>query len=478
MQWTGIPVSVGIAATKTLAKVANHRAKKDPACQGVCVMLDDAAIDAELARLPLTEIWGIAGRLSRRLEDLGITTPLQLKQTDPRFIRERFSVTLERTGRELRGIPCIALEHAPADRKSVMASRSFGKPVTVRHELEEAVASYATRAAEKMRRQNLAVGRLMVFVQTNVFRPQDAQYSREQMVRLPVATADTGKIVRAARLGLNAIWRDGFRYKKAGVMLLDLVPAGRVQGGLFDAPDTPQSQARMRALDTSTAASAAIPSPTPRPASHAHGRCSAAAFHRGSAHAGPNCSTSETGRPGRTLTMCGRFTQHYTWEEVHDFLSVFGPPQNLQPHYNIAPTDTVDVIRLGERAASWCRCAGALFPAGGRRRRRKCPPHSTRAPNPSPRNRCSATPSSAAASSRPAGFTNGRARRGPNSRISSPRPTARRCSLSPVFGIAGSIPPASKSCPARSSSPAPAPGWRPITTACRYCWRKRFRCLA
>jgi DNA polymerase V len=249
LQWTGIPVSVGIAATKTLAKVANHRAKKDPACEGICVMLDDAAIDAELARLPLTEIWGIAGRLSRRLEDLGITTPLQLKQTDPRFIRERFSVTLERTGRELRGIPCIALEHAPADRKSVMASRSFGKPVTVRHELEEAIASYATRAAEKMRRQNLAVGRLMVFVQTNVFRSQDGQYSREQMVRLPVATADTSKIVRAARLGLNAIWRDGFRYKKAGVMLLDLVTTSRVQGGLFDAPDTSRSQARMRALD-------------------------------------------------------------------------------------------------------------------------------------------------------------------------------------------------------------------------------------
>jgi DNA polymerase V len=234
MQWTGIPVSVGIAATKTLAKVANHRAKKDPACQGVCVMLDDVAIDAELARLPLTDIWGIAGRLSRRLVDIGITTPLELKQADARFIRERFSVTLERTALELRGIPCIALEDAPASRKSVMASRSFGRLVTARREMEEAVASYASRAAEKMRRQNLAVGRLMVFVQTNPFRAQDAQYAREQTVQLPVATADTGKIVRAARLGLNAIWRDGFQYKKAGVMLLDLARAGQVQGGLFD----------------------------------------------------------------------------------------------------------------------------------------------------------------------------------------------------------------------------------------------------
>jgi DNA polymerase V len=150
MQWTGIPVSVGIAATKTLAKVANHRAKKDPACQGVCVMLDDAAIDAELARLPLTDIWGIAGRLGRRLADIGITTPLALKQADARFIRERFSVTLERTALELRGMPCIALEDAPASRKSVMASRSFGRLVTARREMEEAVASYAARAAAKI----------------------------------------------------------------------------------------------------------------------------------------------------------------------------------------------------------------------------------------------------------------------------------------------------------------------------------------
>jgi DNA polymerase V len=249
LQWTGIPVSVGIAATKTLAKVANHRAKKDPAYGGVCVMLDEAAIDAELGRLPLTDIWGIAGRLARRLSDLGITTPLALKQTDARFVRERFSVTLERTVRELQGIPCIAIEDAPPDRKTVMASRSFGRLVTVRHEMDEAVASYATRAAEKMRRQNLAAGRVMVFVQTNPFRPQDAQYSGERMVSLPVATAETGRIISAAHRGLNAIWRDGFHYKKAGVMLLDLVRAGDVQAGLFNQPDSAGSKARMRAVD-------------------------------------------------------------------------------------------------------------------------------------------------------------------------------------------------------------------------------------
>ena len=247
LQWTGIPVSVGIAVTKTLAKVANHRAKKDQACAGVCVMLDDAAIDAELGRLPLTDIWGIAGRLAHRLQAIGIATPLALKQTDARFIRERFSVTLERTVRELQGTPCIALEEAPPDRKTIMASRSFGRMVTERREMEEA---YATRAAEKMRRQQLAAGRVMVFVQTNPFRPQDAQYARERMLALPVATADTGTIIGAAHHALGAIWRPGFHYKKAGAMLLDLVKADRVQAALFDHPDDPRSQARMRALDT------------------------------------------------------------------------------------------------------------------------------------------------------------------------------------------------------------------------------------
>jgi DNA polymerase V len=196
------------------------------------------------------DIWGIAGRLARRLTDLGITSPLALKQTDACFIRERFSVTLERTLRELQGIPCIELEDAPPDRKTIMASRSFGRIVTERREMEEAVASYAGRAAEKMRRQQLAAGRLLVFVQTNAFRPQDRQYARERMVTLAVATADTGRIIAAAVKGLSAIWRPGFNYKKAGVMLLDLVKADQVQRSLFDQPDTPQSQARMRAVDT------------------------------------------------------------------------------------------------------------------------------------------------------------------------------------------------------------------------------------
>jgi DNA polymerase V len=249
LQWTGIPVSVGIAPTKTLAKVANRRAKKDARTGGVFVLADDAAIDAELAALEMTDLWGVADRIASRLATIGITSPLALKQTNPRFIRERFNVVVERLVLELRGVPCISLEEAPPDRKSIMASRSFGRTVQARTELEEAVAAYTSRAAEKLRGQGLAANRITVFAHTNRFQPNEPQYAAQQPVTLPVATADTGKLIAAAKRGLGVIYRSGYHYKKAGIMLLDLVPAVSVQGALFDRPDTPRSQTRMRAVD-------------------------------------------------------------------------------------------------------------------------------------------------------------------------------------------------------------------------------------
>jgi DNA polymerase V len=156
---------------------------------------------------------------------------------------------MERMIYELRGIPCLPFEEVVPDRKNIMCSRSFGKSVQTRAEMEEAVSTYAARAAEKMRRQKLAAPSLMVFLETNSFRPQDAQYHPSQTVTLPVPSADTAKIIRAALSGLAVIWRDGYRYKKAGVMLLDLIPAATVQGALFDRPDDARSQARMQTMD-------------------------------------------------------------------------------------------------------------------------------------------------------------------------------------------------------------------------------------
>jgi DNA polymerase V len=249
LRWTGIPVSVGIAPTKILAKVANRFAKKDAAAGGVMILADEKAQDAALERMELTDLWGVAGRIARRLNEIGIRSPLDLKRADPRFIRQRFSVVMERMVHELRGVACMPLEEIVPDRKNIMCSRSFGRPIEARPEMEEAVSTYAARAAEKMRRQKLAAPSLMVFLETNSFRPQDAQYHASRILSLPVASADTGKIIRAALAGLSAMWREGFRYKKAGVMLLDLLPASKVQSGLFDRPDDPRSTARMRTID-------------------------------------------------------------------------------------------------------------------------------------------------------------------------------------------------------------------------------------
>jgi DNA polymerase V len=248
-QWTGIPVSVGIAPTKTLAKVANRLAKKDADAGGVRLLLGEQSQRDALGRLELTDLWGIAGRLAERLRAIGIMTPLELRDADSRLIRERFSVVLERMVLELRGIACLGLEEVTPDRKSLVASRSFGRPVETRHELEEAVSVYTARAAEKMRRQNLATASIAIWIQTNSFKPGERQYSASKAVRLPVATADTGKLIAAATAGLGIIFKSGYRYKKAGVTFLDLVAADRVQGGLFDRPDDARSIRRMRALD-------------------------------------------------------------------------------------------------------------------------------------------------------------------------------------------------------------------------------------
>lgn len=249
IQWTGIPVSVGIGPTKTLAKLANRLAKKSPETGGVLALLTASEQEAALERVELTDLWGVAGRMAARLAAIGIKTPLDLRRADGKFVRMHTSVVMERMVYELQGFPCISLEDAPPDRKMIIASRSFGQKVSKRHEMEEAVTTFMMRATEKLRRQDLACGRLAVFVRTDEHRPRDPQYAAERAYNMPVATADTGKLNRGALIALDSLWRAGFDYKKAGVMLVDLVPAATVQGGLFDRPDDERSQARMKALD-------------------------------------------------------------------------------------------------------------------------------------------------------------------------------------------------------------------------------------
>lgn len=203
LRWTGIPVSVGIAPSKTLAKVANRVAKRTPESGGVLSLMTEAEQAAALEKLELTDLWGLARRLAARLQELGITSPLQLRDSDPKWIRAHFSVVMERMVLELQGIPCLELEHGSPERKSIMASRSFGRPVETLAEMQEAVATYISRAAEKMRRQNLVTPALQVFINSNRFRIEDAQYCGQHTVQLPVATADTRRLIRAALHGLS-----------------------------------------------------------------------------------------------------------------------------------------------------------------------------------------------------------------------------------------------------------------------------------
>ena len=245
----GIPVCVGIGPTKTLAKVANRRAKKDPARGGVCLLDTEAAQTEALAALDLADVWGVGSRLVARLAGLGITTPLQLRAADPVLIRRQFSVVLQRTVLELRGVPCLDLERDSPDAKSICTSRSFGRALDRIEEVGEALTAYVSRAAEKLRRQGLAAGSLTVLVETNRHKPEEPQHAASRHVRLTVATADTARLIRAAAFGLRAVFRPGFRYKRVGVILLDLAPAAAIQGSLFLTPDDPRRVALMAAVD-------------------------------------------------------------------------------------------------------------------------------------------------------------------------------------------------------------------------------------
>ena len=248
-QWTGIPVSVGVAPTKLLAKVANRLAKKMPAANGFLALPDEASQVEALSRLALTDLWGVAARMAARFRAEGIATPLDLRSADPQSLRARFGVVTQRLGLELRGIPCHALELLTPDRKSLVASRSFGQPLTAQADVAEAVGAFAARAAAKLRRQHLATAHLTLFLQTNPFRPQDPHYMPTQRVTLPVATADTAKLIAAAQAALAAVWRDGYCYKKAGVMLTNLVRADSVGSALFAPRDDARTLARMKTLD-------------------------------------------------------------------------------------------------------------------------------------------------------------------------------------------------------------------------------------
>jgi DNA polymerase V len=244
LQWTKITVSIGIAPTKTLAKVANRVAKKSGS--GVC-HLTQLNVDEVLSSLDIEDVWGIGRRYAKSLRLHGITTALHLRNADPVWAKQKYSVVMQRTILELRGHSCIPLELAPPSRQSIMVSRSFSGPVTELRELKEAIATHLSRAAEKLRLYRLTANVLQVFAHTSRFR--DNYYSNGVTVSLPVATQNTAELLFYALHGAEAIYRPGHAFAKAGVLLLELQPETLVQGHLFEQRDTERSKLLMQTLD-------------------------------------------------------------------------------------------------------------------------------------------------------------------------------------------------------------------------------------
>lgn len=234
-QWTGLPVCLGVAPTKTLAKFCNHLAKKRPVFAGVCewTKLDQATQQRLMQEVSIDEVWGVGRRLSVRLNQDGIFTVADLRQANPESIRSRYNVVLQKTVLELRGIPCIELEDQAPNKQQILCSRSFGQPIYSEQDLREAVSTYVARAAEKLRRQNSVANSLAVFIRTNPHRPQDPQYHPHLTVPLSQPSDDTLLLTKAALWVLKRIYQPGYSYAKAGVMLLEIQDNTAIQGNLF-----------------------------------------------------------------------------------------------------------------------------------------------------------------------------------------------------------------------------------------------------
>ena len=251
-KWTGIPVSVGVGPTKTLAKVANKTAKKAPALRGALAVRLGPTLDRLLGDFPVEKVWNIGPARARLLQGHGVTNALGLRDARDNWLRKYLSVQGLRTAWELRGTPCFPLEPTYPAKKIITCSRSFGKPVTQLSQLQEALTVYVLRAAEKVRKQGSACGRMEVFIQTSPHRTERPYYGPSGKVTLPVASAFTPTLVGYALAVLERLYRPGHEYVKAGCTLSALVAQGTAQLSLFEpeAADTPEQQALMATVDT------------------------------------------------------------------------------------------------------------------------------------------------------------------------------------------------------------------------------------
>lgn len=231
-QWTGVPVSVGIARTKTLAKIAGHIAKKSVKAEGVLDLTEDRWIDHALKMTDVGDVWGVGRRIAAKLKKVGIVTAKQLAETDTDWIQRTFSIMTVRTVLELRGQACFGLEETPEPNKNITVSRSFGKDVETLEHLQQALATYVTRAAEKLRVQGLNAQVLTAFAMSNRFDKKNAYYNSASCVFDPATDSSREFMNCIEQLSLR-IFRDKVKFKKAGVILSKLVPDNCLQLNLF-----------------------------------------------------------------------------------------------------------------------------------------------------------------------------------------------------------------------------------------------------
>jgi DNA polymerase V len=246
----GIPISIGIATTKTLAKIANRVAKNNPQYQGIFDLVDNSLTDQILQKTGVGDVWGIGRRSAQKLSRYGIRTALDLKRADAALIRKQLTVVGARTLLELNEIPCISLEKAPPCPKSIVTSRTFGQPITDIEHLREAVINYVSIAAEKLRKQKAETDTLNLYLTTGPFDEQSC-YANNRTIILSRSTSSTPALIDAALQCLTSIYRPGYRYRKAGVMLAGIVKQGYKQQDLFS-PLNPakEDNALMTAVDT------------------------------------------------------------------------------------------------------------------------------------------------------------------------------------------------------------------------------------
>ena len=246
-KWVGIPVSIGVGPTKTLSKIANNLAKKNSNYKGVCILENKIEIKKALNQTSIEDVWGIGRRLSIFLKKYNIDTAHHFSEMDRGWIRKNMGVVGEKTYLELNGVSCLDLELVPSDKQSCCVSRSFSRPIEKLFDLEESISTYGSRVSEKIREEGLVAESMSIFVLTNHFNRREKQYSNSIKLHLPFPTNNSIKIVKRSLEGIRKIYRPGYKYKKAGIILYGL-SRQNVTKGLLDY-DREASDSIMQTID-------------------------------------------------------------------------------------------------------------------------------------------------------------------------------------------------------------------------------------